>query len=56
MKMISKKSIIDDICHKKLWDIKESEAINAVKNIPNGKCFKYSAMHYKMVLKIELQK
>ena len=46
---ISKKEIIEDICDKKHWDIKEPDAVIAVKDISDGKCKKYSTMHYKMV-------
>ena len=49
MSKITKKQIVKDICNKKHWDIKESDAINAVKDISDGKCTKYSTMHYKMV-------
>ena len=52
MRKITKKEIIKDICTKKHWDIKEEDAINAVKDISDGKCVIYGAMHYKMVYSI----
>ena len=49
MNNITKKDILEDIYNKKHWDIKEADAINAVKDISDGKCKKYSTIHYKIV-------